>query len=110
VVNLQPGEKQIIDTGIRVSECSASVGLFIRARSRHFLTPLSVFHGTIDSDYRGRIKVGVQNTGTEILSVSPDEAIAQLVPVAIITTYEQADHVLESERGERGGINGIHSV
>lgn len=60
--------------------------------------------GTIDSDYRGEIMVGLVNLSKDPFTINPGERIAQMV----IAQHEQADFVVvdtldKSERGT-GGI------
>jgi len=59
--------------------------------------------GTIDSDYRGEIKVILYNQSKKDYTITPGERIAQMV----IAKYEKAEFVLtesldETERGEGG--------
>lgn len=59
--------------------------------------------GTIDSDYRGEIKVILYNQSKNDYTITPGERIAQMV----IAKYEKAEFVLtesldETERGEGG--------
>jgi dUTP pyrophosphatase len=58
---------------------------------------------TIDSDYRGEIKIIVANVGTSRVTVSPGERLAQLVvsPVARIQ-WEEVSDLPQSLRGEGG--------
>ena len=59
--------------------------------------------GTIDSDYRGELKIIVANIGTEIITIQPLERIAQIVlcPVfrAVFTVVEQ---IAPSQRSDGG--------
>jgi dUTP pyrophosphatase len=59
--------------------------------------------GTIDSDYRGEVKVILQNTGDEPFTVRRGDRIAQLViaPVADAVWEERAS-LDETHRGEGG--------
>lgn len=59
--------------------------------------------GTIDSDYRGEVKVLLVNLGSEPVVISRGDRIAQLV-IAPVTSalYVEADELAESERGAGG--------
>ncbi len=59
--------------------------------------------GTIDSDYRGEVKVLMVNLGSEPVVISRGDRIAQLV-IAPVTSalYVEADELAESERGAGG--------
>ena len=65
--------------------------------------------GTIDSDYRGELKVLLINLGSEALSIGHGDRIAQLLiaPVTRASFVESAD-VSASDRGEGGfGSTGV---
>jgi dUTP pyrophosphatase len=104
-VVLSPGERKLIPSGIRLA---LPIGFEAQVRPRsglalkHGITTLNT-PGTIDSDYRGEIKVILINHGSSEFTVNPGDRIAQLVvstvcraEFAIIDTLEQ------SERGEGG--------
>ena len=59
--------------------------------------------GTIDSDYRGEVKVILANLGSETFSALRGERIAQLVPApvqrAVLTEVDELD---DTERGSGG--------
>ena len=84
----------------------------IRARSglavRHGIG-LTNGVGTIDSDYRGEVKVSLINWGEEVFTVNDGDRIAQMV----VARYEkaqlvQAEELSETVRGEGGfGHTGI---
>ncbi len=111
-VTLQPGERALVSTGIRLTLPDGYEGQ-VRPRSglawRHGLTLLNA-PGTIDSDYTGTIKVLVINLGQEPVCIRRGERIAQLViaPVmrvvwaeADVLTVAEVEHG-EAERGESG--------
>ncbi len=83
---LAPGGRALVPTGIVVAIPDGYEGQ-VRMRSglaiRHGLTLLNG-PGTIDSDYRGEIRVIVANLGSEPVAIARGERIAQLVvaPVA----------------------------
>ena len=65
--------------------------------------------GTIDSDYRGEIKVLLINFGEEIAEINNNDRIAQLVICPVMSAELQSvDELEESRRGSGGfGHTGI---
>jgi len=102
---LQPGERTLIPTGLKIA-LPPGTEAQIRPRSglafRHGITMLNA-PGTIDSDYRGEVKVLAVNHGSEPFTVERGDRIAQMViaPVfrAVINTVESLE---DTERGEGG--------
>ena len=78
---IQPGDRQLVDTGI-VAIIPEGSEIQVRPRSglalKHGVTVLNS-PGTIDSDYRGRIKVLLINHGKEPFEIKRGDRIAQLV-------------------------------
>ena len=102
---VEPGRVELVPTGLAVAIESGYEGQ-VRARSsvavRHaVLVPNAP--GTIDSDYRGELRVGLLNAGRERFVVRHGDRIAQLViaPVAR-ARVEEVDLLDETERGEGG--------
>ena len=59
--------------------------------------------GTIDSDYRGELKVILFNHGDKKFTVNNDDRIAQIVLVPIIkAAFEEVNDLPETIRGEGG--------
>ncbi len=85
-LTLAPGARELVPTGIALAIPEGYEGQ-VRMRSglalRHGLALLNA-PGTIDSDYRGEVKVILANLGSEPATLSRGERIAQLVfaPVA----------------------------
>jgi dUTP pyrophosphatase len=108
---IQPGERELIPTGLRL-EIPPGYEAQVRPRSglsiKHGITCLNS-PGTIDSDYRGEIRVILINLGAEPFEVTRGLRVAQLVFAPVV----QADFCLEqtlghSRRGEGGfGSTGI---
>jgi dUTP pyrophosphatase len=80
-VTLQAGQRALIPTGL-VLELPAGLEAQVRPRSglalKHGITVLNS-PGTIDSDYRGEVKVLLINLGDGPFTVARGERIAQLV-------------------------------
>jgi len=102
---LQAGERAMIPTGLSVA-IPQGYEIQVRPRSglaaKHGLTCLNT-PGTIDSDYRGEIKVILVNLGQSAFTINRGERIAQLVlaPVTQLA-WEEVDELDETERGEGG--------
>lgn len=97
-----PGKRSLIPTGLFV-EIPEGYEIQIRARSGlavKYGIGLTNGIGTIDSDYRGEIKVSLINWGDEPFEVKSGDRIAQLVAAK----YERAElvHVDELSDTERG--------
>ncbi len=110
-VVLNPGERRLIPTGLKLQIPEGYEGQ-VRPRSglavKHGVTVLNS-PGTIDSDYRGEIKVVLINFGKEPFAVETGARIAQLV-IAPVTRaeYEPAGSLDSSHRGGGGfGSTGI---
>lgn len=102
---LEPGEIRLVTTGLRM-ELPAGVECQVRPRSglavRHGIT-LPNSPGTIDPDYRGELKVPLQNTGPEPVPICRGERIAQLVFAHFETpAVEEVEEVGSTERGAGG--------
>jgi dUTP pyrophosphatase len=103
---LRPGERDLIETGIAVAIPPGFEGQ-VRMRSglaRDFGLAALNAPGTIDSDYRGEIKVIVANLGSEPVTIERGQRIAQLVfsPVARARFVPAAE--LPSTSRDAGGF------
>lgn len=108
---LKPGERKLIPTGLFM-EFEPGYEVQIRARSGlavKYGIGLVNGVGTIDSDYRGEIKVALINLGQEAFVVKNGERIAQMVISPIVQAQiEAADELSDTERGTGGfGSTGI---
>lgn len=103
---LKPFERALIPTGIAVALPSNEYAVFIFARSglgiKHGIA-LSNGVGVVDSDYRGEICVGLQNSSNESYTINPNDRIAQMVvmPVSVpeIAVVEELDETKRSTGG-----------
>ena len=104
-INLSPKESVLVPTGISVA---IAKDLEIQIRPRSGLAAksnVSVLNtpGTIDSDYRGEIKVILFNHGKKEFIVKNKDRIAQMVLVPIIkATFEEVKDLPETIRGVGG--------
>lgn len=112
-VTLQPGDIKVIPTGVAVAIPVGFEGQ-IRARSglatRHGICVPNA-PGTIDSDYRGELRIGLINLGREPFAITHGMRICQMVisPVAHAAVVE-VDELDPTVRGTGGfGSTGIHA-
>jgi dUTP pyrophosphatase len=108
---LAPGERTLVPTGL-VLELPRGWEGQVRPRSglaiRNGISLLNS-PGTIDSDYRGEVKVVLANLGGEPFTIRRGDRIAQLVvaPVSRVDVLE-ASEVGSTERGSGGfGSTGV---
>jgi len=110
-VRLEPGQRSAVATGLRIAIDAGYEGQ-VRARSGlAFRKGLGVVNapGTIDSDYRGELRVLLINHGQDPIFLERGERIAQLViaPVVQADVVEVAD-LDATERGSGGfGSTGL---
>ncbi len=104
-VKILPGEKKIISTGIMVA-IPEQYEIQIRPRSGLAAkSGISVLNtpGTIDSDYRGEIKVILINLGKDIFKIKKNDRIAQMIVCPIIKVeLEEVESLPETVRGKGG--------
>lgn len=110
-VTLQPGEWQLIPTGISMALPS---GYEAQIRPRSGLAAkkgISCVNtpGTVDSDYRGELRVNLINHGKEPFVIQRGERIAQMVIAPVIqAVWDAVDSLDETERGTGGfGSTGV---
>ena len=112
-VTLAPGARHAVATGLSVA-IPAGYEIQVRPRSglalKHGISVPNT-PGTIDSDYRGELKVILINHGAEPFAIARGDRVAQLVlaPVTQAAWNEVAD-LDETERGAGGfGSTGGHA-
>ena len=104
-IKILPGEKKIIPTGIAVAipkqheiQIRPRSGLAIKKGISVLNTP-----GTIDSDYRGELKVILINFGNETFEINNNDRIAQMIVCPIVKDeLEEVEILPESTRGQGG--------
>jgi len=104
-LTLQPGRRHAVATGFAI-EIPRGYEVQVRPRSglaaRHGVTVLNT-PGTIDSDYRGEVKVILVNLGEEPFEIRRGERIAQLVPAPVLRAdFIEVRELAETERGSGG--------
>ena len=110
-IRLVPGQRSLIPTGISISLPHGTEAQ-VRPRSglalKHGITMLNS-PGTIDSDYRGEIKVIMVNLGQEDFMVERGMRIAQLVIAEVVkANWVSADNLDATHRSSGGfGHTGV---
>ena len=113
VATLQPGETQLIPTGMAFHLADPNYAALILPRSglghKHGIV-LGNLVGLIDSDYQGQLLVSCWNRSKEPFMLNPMERIAQLVIVPVIqASFNVVEEFAASDRGEGGfGSTGKH--
>lgn len=104
-VTLDPGQRYAVATGFAIA-IPEGYEVQVRPRSglalKHGITCLNT-PGTIDSDYRGEVKVILANLGSEPFEVRRGERIAQLVPALLLrANLREVEALSETSRGAGG--------
>jgi dUTP pyrophosphatase len=113
VVTLNPGQTELVPTGIAIHLDDPGLAAMILPRSglghKHGIV-LGNLVGLIDSDYQGQIFVSVWNRSKAPFMLNPMERIAQLVVVPVVQVgFNVVEEFPESHRGEGGfGSTGKH--
>ena len=104
-LDLAPGQRHAVATGFRVA---IPEGYEIQVRPRSglaFKHGISVPNtpGTIDSDFRGELKILLFNHGTEPFAIRRGDRIAQLVPAAVtLASFDEVEELDDTHRGAGG--------
>ena len=104
-IELKPGESCLVPTGLSVA-FPEEYEIQIRPRSglaaKNNISVLNT-PGTIDSDYRGEIKVILFNHSNENFKINNNDRIAQMILTPVIKMdLEETNELPESIRGEGG--------
>lgn len=102
---IMPHKSALVETGLAM-EIEEGYELQIRPRSglalKHQISVLNT-PGTIDSDYRGEIKVLLINFGNEPFHVKPGDRIAQAVVSRVIqASFIESETLSNTDRGSGG--------
>ncbi|MGN6497461.1 MAG: dUTP diphosphatase [Tsuneonella sp.] len=112
-VTLAPGARHAVATGFAVA-MPAGYEIQVRPRSglalKHGISVPNT-PGTIDSDYRGELKVILINHGNEPFEIARGDRVAQLVLAPVTqAAWEEVAELDETERGAGGfGSTGGHA-
>ena len=104
-VSIMPKKSELIPTGLSIA-IPQNTEIQIRPRSglasKNNISVLNT-PGTIDSDYRGEIKIILFNHGENEFIVNNQDRVAQMVLAPIIkATFEEVEELPETIRGEGG--------
>ncbi|CAN5554488.1 dUTP diphosphatase [soil metagenome] len=102
---LAPGARAAVATGFAIA-IPEGYEVQVRPRSglalKHGVTCLNT-PGTIDSDYRGEVKVILANLGAEPFAIARGDRIAQLVPAPVQRAIlDEVDSLEDTARGAGG--------
>lgn len=112
-VSIAPGARHPVATGLALA-IPQGYEIQVRPRSglalKHGVTVPNT-PGTIDSDYRGELKVIMINHGTEPFAIARGDRVAQLVLAPVTqAAWDEVDELDETDRGEGGfGSTGGHA-
>jgi dUTP pyrophosphatase len=112
-VTIAPGERHAVATGLALA-IPQGYEIQVRPRSglalKHGITVPNT-PGTIDSDYRGELKVILINLGTEPFVIQRGDRVAQLVLAPVVqAALDEVAELDATERGEGGfGSTGGHA-
>ena len=104
-LTLEPGARAAVATGFAIA-IPHGHEVQVRPRSglalKHGVTCLNT-PGTIDSDYRGEVKVILVNLGDQSFDIARGDRIAQLVPAAVLrASLDEVESLDDTVRGAGG--------
>ncbi|PLK26461.1 dUTP diphosphatase [Novosphingobium sp. TH158] len=104
-VTLAPGARHAVATGLALA-IPPGYEVQVRPRSglalKHGITVPNT-PGTIDSDYRGELKIILINHGSEPFAIRRGDRVAQLVLAPVVQAgWVEVEHLDETARGEGG--------
>ena len=105
-LTLEPGQTELIPTGIAIHMKSKDMAATILPRSglghKHGIV-LGNLVGLIDSDYQGQLFISCWNRGNDTFTIEPADRIAQLMFLPVIQPeFSLVEEFEESDRGEGG--------
>ena len=112
-VTIAPGARHAVATGLAMA-IPPGFEIQVRPRSglalKHGITVPNT-PGTIDSDYRGELKVILINLGSEPFAIARGDRVAQLVLAPVVqAAWDEVAELDATERGEGGfGSTGGHA-
>ena len=106
-VIIPAGGRKMIPTGLAIALPSPDYVALVYARSglgiKHGVAPANCV-GVIDSDYRGEIMVGLQNSGESDFTIQPGDRIAQLMIAPVVRANLQMVEELDDTARGAGGF------
>ena len=113
-VTIRPGQRHAVATGLSVA-IPENYEIQVRPRSglafKHGITVPNT-PGTIDSDYRGELKVLLINHGPDDFAIARGDRVAQLVLTPVTQAqWDEVEELDDTARGEGGfGSTGGHAM
>lgn len=105
-MTLAPGQRALVPTGIRIA-LPEGVEAQVRPRSglavKHGISMVNA-PGTIDSDYRGELKVLLINLGSEAFTFARGDRIGQLVVAPVLRVEWKTVDTLDATKRGAGGF------
>ena len=106
VLELKPGQVELISSGIAVHIADPSLAAVVLPRSglghKHGIV-LGNLIGLIDSDYQGEIYISCWNRSADCFDINPGDRIAQLVFVPTVQVdFEKVESFEQSRRSDKG--------
>lgn len=104
-VTINPGETQLVSSGLRLDIPEGYVGKIYVRSSTGVKSHVSLANGTgiIDAGYQGDIKLALYNFGSEQVTFQAGDRVAQLILDQVLpVNYVPTDAFMLSERGEGG--------
>ena len=106
-VTIHPGQRAVIPTGLAIALPGPGYVALVFARSglgiKHGIAPANCV-GVVDSDYRGEVMVGLQNSGDQDYTIQPGDRIAQLMISPVIQAQIQMVEELDDTARGAGGF------
>jgi dUTP pyrophosphatase len=105
-LNLEPGQTELIPSGLAIHIADPSLAAIILPRSglghKHGIV-LGNLVGLIDSDYQGQVYVSCWNRGHHEFVINPGDRLAQMVIVPVVQAkFEIVEEFVTSDRGAGG--------
>lgn len=106
-VNLEPGQTELIPSGMAIYIADPSLAAIILPRSglghKHGIV-LGNLVGLIDSDYQGQVFVSCWNRGHESFVINPGDRLAQMIFVPVVQVDFEVVQVFDSSDRGAGGF------
>jgi len=106
-VNLEPGQTELIPSGMAIYIADPSLAAIILPRSglghKHGIV-LGNLVGLIDSDYQGQVFVSCWNRGHKSFVINPGDRLAQMIFVPVVQVDFEVVQVFDSSDRGAGGF------
>jgi dUTP pyrophosphatase len=106
---IQPYHTELVGTGLSF-ELPYATEMQIRPRSSTFKNTMLDIQGTIDSDYRGEVKLMIRNLGAYPVEIKIGDRLAQAIINEVkLPVIEEAERLSDTDRGAGGfGSTGVN--